>query len=68
VLLSVVVGFAAVWGGARLARVVEATAPPASGHAKQELFERQADPLDPAQGAGAQRDIRDATVEPPGDV
>jgi CrcB protein len=64
VLLSVVVGFAAVWGGVRLAREFA----PASGHAKYELFERQADPRDPAQGAGAERDIRNSTVEPPREV
>ncbi|MCA1564633.1 MAG: fluoride efflux transporter CrcB [Acidobacteria bacterium] len=72
VFLSVVVGFAAVWGGARLAREFEATAAaatPAAGRAGHAPFERQADPRAPARGAGAaQRDIRDATVEPPRDV
>jgi CrcB protein len=68
VLLSVVIGFAAVWGGARLARVFEA-APTASGHAGHELFERRTDARDPAQGAGApQRDILGSTVEPPSEV
>ncbi|HLL16984.1 MAG TPA: hypothetical protein VK388_18130 [Pyrinomonadaceae bacterium] len=56
-----------VGGGARLARVFE-VAPPASGRAGYDLFERQAAPLDP-QGAGApQRDIRNSTVEPPLEV
>jgi CrcB protein len=67
VVLSVVVGFVAVWGGARLARAVGGA--PASGQAKYELFERPADPRDPAQRAGApQRDIRDSTVRPRRDV
>ncbi len=72
VFLSVVVGFAAVWGGARLARGFEAkAATPASGHAGIELSARQADTRAPAQeGAGAlpQRDIRDSTVAPKRDV
>ena len=72
VFLSVAVGFAAVWGGARLARGFGATTMPAHGRAGHELFERQADSRDPAQGADAspppQRDIRDSTVAPPRDV
>jgi CrcB protein len=66
VVLSVVVGFAAVWGGSRLARTLEAA--PAPGHAESEFFERPADTRDRAQGAGAQRDITDSTIEPPGAV
>jgi CrcB protein len=67
VVLSVVVGFVAVWGGARLARVVEAA--PVSGHAEYRLFEEARDPRDPMQRAGApQRDIRDATIAPRRDV
>jgi len=66
--LSVAVGFAAVWGGARPARVVVVGADaPAAGRTKQELCERAADPA--RHGAVAsQRDIRDATAEPPRDV
>jgi CrcB protein len=66
VILSVVVGFAAVWGGAMLARQFAGV--PATGNAKYERFERQADARDPAQRAGAERDIRDSTIEPPRDV
>lgn len=66
VLLSVAVGFAAVWGGAMLARRFESTLT-TTGHTPSELFERRRDARDPAQSAGAQRDIRDSTVEPPGD-
>ncbi|HYG10143.1 MAG TPA: fluoride efflux transporter CrcB [Pyrinomonadaceae bacterium] len=68
VVLSVVVGFAAVWGGARLARIVAAHAP-ASGHAGQGVFQQQANSRRPAREEGApQRDIRDSTIEPPFDV
>jgi hypothetical protein len=41
---------------------------PADGHAAYERFERQADSRNLEQGAGAQRDIRDSTIEPPGAV
>ncbi len=71
VLLSVVVGFAAVWGGARLARAFEPAAPAAADHAERGLSEARVEPPAPAQGAGegaAQRDIRNVTVEPPRDV
>jgi CrcB protein len=61
--LSVVVGFAAVWGGAMLARSFKAPATTIR-RTQHELFERHADTRDPAQSAGAQRDIRDSTVEP----
>jgi CrcB protein len=63
VLLSVAVGFAAVWGGAMLARRFKATVPTTSG-TRYELFKRHADARDPAQSAGAERDIRDSTIEP----
>jgi CrcB protein len=63
VLLSVAVGFAAVWSGALLARRFKATAA-TDGRTSYELFERQADARVPAQRAGAERDIRDSTVEP----
>ncbi len=63
VLLSVVVGFAAVWGGAMLARQFEGVR--ATSNEQHELFKPQADARDPAQGAGAERDRRDSTVEPP---
>jgi CrcB protein len=65
VVLSVVVGFAAVWGGAMLARVFKgANVSATSGAPKYQLFARQADARDPAQSAGAERDIRDSTIEP----
>lgn len=64
--LSVAVGFAAVWGGAMLARRFKA--PATTGRAQYEMFERHADARDPAQSAGAERDIRDSTIEPPVDV
>lgn len=62
VILSVAVGFAAVWGGARLAREFEAA--PASVEAGYELYEQQAHPRDAAAQVGGQRDIRDSTNEP----
>ena len=68
VFLSVLVGFAAVWGGAVLAHRFAGVRPTAAGNAKYERFERQAAARDPAQTAGAERDIRDSTVEPPRDV
>ena len=63
VLLSVAVGFAAVWGGMALAHRL-AGAPGSSAAAEYERFERQADEGDPAQRASAERDIRDSTIEP----
>jgi CrcB protein len=68
VLLSVAVGFAAVWGGASLARRFESPAATTTGDTQYGLFEQHADTRDPAQRAGAARDIRDATIEPPADV
>ncbi|HEX8634672.1 MAG TPA: CrcB family protein [Pyrinomonadaceae bacterium] len=67
VLLSVAVGFAAVWGGARLARPVVVADAPAAARTKQESCERPADPA--RKGAAAsQRDIREAAAKPPRDV
>jgi fluoride exporter len=62
VMLSVVVGFAAVWGGMALAHWWEGV--PASGIAEYEQFEELADLRDPQQLPGAERDIRDSTIEP----
>jgi len=61
VVLSVVVGFIAVWGGIIAARKMEG-APPLSSAAYLQ-FEQQADTRDPSQLPGATRDIRDATIE-----
>lgn len=66
VFLSVVVGFAAVWGGVVLARQFAGVR--ATSSAEYEFSGTQADAPDPAQTAGAQRDIRDSTNEPPRDV
>lgn len=63
VILSVAVGFAAVWGGEMLARRFK-TPVQATGSPQYELFERHADARDPAQSAGAERDIRDSTIQP----
>jgi len=57
VILSVVVGFAAVWGGAMLARQFKGVR--ATSNAQHELSEPPADARDPAQGTGAQRDRRE---------
>ena len=62
VILSVVVGFAAVWGGMALARRWAGV--PVAGVAGYERFEGRAYGEDPAQSAGAERDIRDSTVAP----
>ncbi|MDQ1524311.1 MAG: fluoride exporter [Pyrinomonadaceae bacterium] len=68
VILSVVVGFAAVWGGARLARSFESQTH-APQRAAQELFGQSFDTPDAPSVAtsesAAQRDIVDSTVEPP---
>jgi CrcB protein len=61
VVLSVVIGFAAVWLGIIAARKVERA--PMTGHAAYDLFHQQADPQDPAQSPGAAADIRDASIE-----
>ena len=61
VVLSVAVGFAAVWGGMALAHRWGGVA---AGVAGYERFERLADLTDPPQLPGAPRDIRDSTIEP----
>lgn len=61
VVLSVVVGFAAVWGGIALARKLEHV--PATSHVLYDRFEELADLSDPHQSTGAERDIRDATIQ-----
>jgi CrcB protein len=61
VVLSVAVGFAAVWGGVVAARWWEGT--PAAGVAGYERFEEMADLTDPPQLPSAPRDIRDSTIE-----
>jgi CrcB protein len=61
VVLSFVVGFIAVWGGILAARLIEGT--PLTSHSAYDRFERQADPHDPAQMPGAERDIRDSTIQ-----
>ena len=67
VLLSVVVGFAAVWGGVMLAHRFAGV--PAAGNAEYKGFAgQQADARDSAQRVGAERNIRDSTGEPPRDV
>jgi len=63
VLSVVVVGFVAVWGGARLAREFAPAPGRSAGH---ELFEPPADA--PRSPAPAQRNIRDSNAEPPRDV
>ena len=60
VVLSVVVGFVAVWGGIALARKFEHV--PVMSHALYDEFERLADVNDPHQSIGAERDIRDASI------
>lgn len=60
VVLSVVVGFAAVWGGIALARKFEHV--PVTSHTLYDEFERLADANDPHQSLGAERDIRDASI------
>jgi hypothetical protein len=61
VVLSVVVGFAAVWLGIIAARKVEHA--PVTSHAAYDLFHSRADQHDPAQSPGAETDIRDASIE-----
>jgi len=62
VVLSFAVGFAAVWGGIAAAREIERV--PVTSHARYERFESLADERDPAQRAGAERDIRDSSIDP----
>ena len=61
VILSVGVGFIAVWGGIALARRLEQV--PVTSHALYDEFERLADASDPHQSIGAERDIRDASIQ-----
>lgn len=61
VVLSVVVGFAAVWGGVAAARWWVGA--PTAGVAGYERVEELADASDPPQMRGAPRDIRDSTIE-----
>jgi fluoride exporter len=61
VVLSVVVGFVAVWGGIIAARKLQGA--PTFASAAYMQFEQQADTSDPPQMPGAERDIRDATIE-----
>ena len=62
VVLSFVVGFVAVWAGIFAAR--EIVRVPLKSHTAYDLFERQADLSDPPQRPGAERDIRDSSIEP----
>jgi CrcB protein len=62
VVLSVTVGFIAVWGGIALARKLEHV--PVTSHALYDEFERSADAADPHQSVGAERDIRDSSIRP----
>lgn len=60
VVLSFAVGYAAAWAGIAAARRVEGI--PITSNATYEQFERRADARDPTQAAGAERDIRDASI------
>lgn len=60
VVLSFIIGFAAVWGGIIAARAVEGE-PPASDESYLK-FEQQANPADPFEREGIERDIRDSTI------
>jgi CrcB protein len=60
VLLSVVIGFIAVWAGIIAARKVEHV--PVTSSDAYIKFEAQADLHDSAQSPGAERDIRDSTI------
>lgn len=60
VALSVVVGFAAVMGGIFTARKIEGI--PLTSSKAYVKFEQLADVSDPPQMAGAERDIRDASI------
>ncbi|HEY9285438.1 MAG TPA: fluoride efflux transporter CrcB [Pyrinomonadaceae bacterium] len=62
VVLSVAVGYAAVWGGIALARKIERV--PVTSHSLYDEFGRSADAPAPRQSAGAERDIRDASIRP----
>jgi len=60
VVLSVVVGFMAVWGGMAVAHLWEGVAP--SSIIEYERFEDLADLTVPPQLPGAERDIRDSSI------
>lgn len=60
IILSVVIGYGAVWLGIAAARVIEGVA--LSNNLRYEGFEAQADATDTAQSIGAERDIRDASI------
>jgi CrcB protein len=60
IVLSLVIGFIAVWAGIFAARKVEGV--PLTNHTFYDQFEMQADNSDPFQRPGAERDIRDATI------
>lgn len=61
VLLSVIIGFIAVFAGIFAGRAI--VGDPILSSAKYEKFEREADLTDASQSAGAERDIRDSTIE-----
>lgn len=61
VLLSFVVGLLAVWLGIFAARGFQGR--PLTNAARYRQFELSADAADPHQSAGAERDIRDSTIE-----
>lgn len=62
VLLSFVAGLLAVWLGIFAARGFEGV--PLTSAARYHRFELRADATDPHQSAGAERDIRDSTIDP----
>ncbi|HEX8139501.1 MAG TPA: fluoride efflux transporter CrcB [Pyrinomonadaceae bacterium] len=61
VVLSFIVGFAAVWAGIFAARRLEKV--PITSRAVYTRFETRADSSEQAQGTGMERDIRDSTIE-----
>jgi CrcB protein len=60
IILSVIIGFAAVWAGMAVAHLSVGVAP--SSIVEYERFEDLADLTDPAQLLGAERDIRDSSI------
>jgi hypothetical protein len=62
VILSFVIGFVAVWGGIFAAREIIGNSPVSRDAYLK--FEEQANPLDPFERPGVERDIRDSTIEP----
>lgn len=63
IILSVLVGFIAVWGGIAAAHKLERV--PVADYTLYEKFEQQADMSDPPQRPGAERDIRDSSISAP---